>query len=214
MAKKKLEQEDERIDQGLKRSLLKSRLPLLILDERYYKLFPEEKKTDRIRVLERRLNDLMKGQGKLNTDMEDLRKLKKKLMEEVISNMGESTRDTAKMQQKKQEKLQEMIIEINEKLADGDSALENRPKEITEANIDLLMECMRVWYRRLDENNSNIMEASLWIEQVREELKQKLLVKQDLEMENERIYSYMHTLLGRELMEKLDSKYEKKYREP
>lgn len=213
MAKKKLEQEDDRIDPGLRRSLLKSRLPLLILDERYYKLFPDEKKTDRIRALERRLNDLMKGQGKLNTDMEDLRKLKKKLMEEVISNMGESTRDTAKLQQKKQEKLQEMIIEINEKLADGDAALENRPKEITEANIDLLMECMRVWYRRLDENNSNIMEAELWIEQVRNELRHKLLVKQDLEMENERIYSYMHTLLGRELMEKLDSKYEKKYRE-
>lgn len=212
MAKKKIEQEDERIDYSLRKVLLRSRLPLLILDERYYKLFPEEKKTDKIKALERRLNDLVKGQGRINTDMEDLRRLKKKLMEEVISNMGESTKATARMQQKKQEKLQEMIIEINEKLADGETAIESRPGEITEANVDLLLECMRVWYRRLDENSAGIMEADLWIEQVRDELKHKLLVKQDMEMENERIYSYMHTLLGPEIMEKVDSGYEKKYK--
>lgn len=212
MAKKKIEQEDERIDFSLRKVLLRSRLPLLILDERYYKLFPEEKKTDKIKALERRLNDLVKGQGRINTDMEDLRRLKKKLMEEVISNMGESTKATARMQQKKQEKLQEMIIEINEKLADGETAIESRPGEITEANVDLLLECMRVWYRRLDENSAGIMEADLWIEQVRDELKHKLLVKQDMEMENERIYSYMHTLLGPEIMEKVDSGYEKKYK--
>lgn len=212
MAKKKIEQEDERIDYSLRKVLLRSRLPLLILDERYYKLFPEEKKTDKIKALERRLNDLVKGQGRINTDMEDLRRLKKTLMEEVISNMGESTKATARMQQKKQEKLQEMIIEINEKLADGETAIESRPGEITEANVDLLLECMRVWYRRLDENSAGIMEADLWIEQVRDELKHKLLVKQDMEMENERIYSYMHTLLGPEIMEKVDSGYEKKYK--
>lgn len=198
--------EQESVDLHLMDIILKSKMPILTLDERWHNLFPEEVKTPKIKELERRLNDLVKSQGKLGTDLSDLKKLKKKLMDEVLMNMGESSGFAEKLKQKKQEKIQKLLIEINEKIAMADNALDDRPDEIKQANAELLYECMRIWYAKLDDNNQQIEEIGEWVESVRERLKEKLLVRQDKEMENTKIYSYMHTLLGPKVMEQLDAK--------
>ncbi len=205
MVKKKREQDS--VDSNLGSVILRNKIPILTLDERWHNLFPEEVKTPKIKELERRLNDLVKSQGQIGSDIGDLKKLKKKLMDEVISNMGESTGFAEKFKLKKQEKIQKLLYEINQKLEEAGDALDDRPDEIKRANADLLLECMRVWYEKLDKNNLEIEEIGVWVEAVREKLKDKLLVKQDKEMENNAIYSYMHTLLGPKVMEQIDAKH-------
>jgi len=204
MVKKKREQDS--VDSNLGSVILRNKIPILTLDERWHNLFPEEVKTPKIKELERRLNDLVKSQGQIGSDIGDLKKLKKKLMDEVIANMGESTGFAEKFKLKKQEKIQKLLYEINQKLEEAGDALDDRPDEIKRANADLLLECMRVWYEKLDKNNLEIEEIGVWVEAVREKLKDKLLVKQDKEMENNAIYSYMHTLLGPKVMEQIDAK--------
>lgn len=206
MAKKKKEQDS--LDSDLYHIILRNQVPLLTLDERWHNLFPEEMKTQKIKECEHRLNDLVKNQGKIGTEIGDLKKLKKKLMDEVIANMGEGTGFTEKLKLKKQEKIQKLIVEINQKLQEAEEALEERPNEIRRANVDLLLECVRVWYGKLDENNQKIEEISAWVEMIREKLKDELLVKQDREMENNAIYSYMHTLLGPKVIEQIDARRE------
>ncbi len=205
MVKKKREQDS--VDSNLGSIILRSKIPILTLDERWHNLFPEEVKTPKIKELERRLNDLVKSQGQIGSDIEDLKKLKKKLMDEVIANMGESSGFAEKLKLKKQEKIQKLLYEINQKLEEAGDALDDRPDEIKRANADLLLECMRVWYEKLDKNNQDIDEIGVWVEAVREKLKDKLLAKQDKEMENNAIYSYMHTLLGPKVMEQIDAKH-------
>jgi len=205
MVKKKREQNS--VDSNLGSIILRNKIPILTLDERWHNLFPEEVKTPKIKELERRLNDLVKSQGQIGSDIEDLKKLKKKLMDEVIANMGESSGFAEKLKLKKQEKIQKLLYEINQKLEEAGDALDDRPDEIKRANADLLLECMRVWYDRLDKNNQEIDEIGVWVEAVREKLKDKLLIKQDKEMENNAIYSYMHTLLGPKVMEQIDAKH-------
>ncbi|MFA9465860.1 MAG: hypothetical protein ACERKN_16390 [Velocimicrobium sp.] len=207
MAKKKREQDS--VDPNLGNIILRNKIPILTLDERWHNLFPEEVKTPKIKELERRLNDLVKNQGQIGSDIGDLKKLKKKLMDEVIANMGESTGFAEKFKLKKQDKIQKLIVEINQKLGDAEGALDKRPSEIKRANADLLLECMSVWYEKLDQNNQEIKEISIWVENVREKLKEKLLVKQDKEMESNAIYSYMHTLLGPKVMEQIDANHRK-----
>ncbi len=203
MPKKKKSLDSTNLD--LREIILKSKVPIITLDERWHILFPEEKKTNRIKFLEKRLNDLVKGRGKLTSDISDLKNLKKRLMEEVINSMGETKGISARLKEKKQDKIQKLILEINEKLGEADEALVKRPREIEEANADLLLECMRGWYEKMEANNEEIDRIAAWVEVVREELKEKLLVKQDREVENEAIYSYMHALLGPKVMENLDS---------
>ncbi|MEG1458227.1 MAG: hypothetical protein RR056_03320 [Acetivibrio sp.] len=210
MERERRKKEQDFSNMNLKEIILKCRVPILTLDERWHNLFPEEVKTPKIKELEKRLNDLIKSQGKLSTDMGDLKKLKKTLMDGVIADMGENTGFAEKMKQKKQEKVQKLILEINDKLKQADDALDERPDEIKSANADLLLECIRIWYMELDKNNQEISQITKWVEEVRERLKEKLLLKQDKEIENNDIYSYMHTLLGPKVMEEMDSRNVKK----
>ena len=49
-------------------------LPILTLDQRWYRLVPESVKTDEIRYWEKRVNELLKKQGQVNEDLIQVKK--------------------------------------------------------------------------------------------------------------------------------------------
>ena len=65
------------------------KLPILVLDERWYKLFPGGVKPEEVKTLEKKCNELLKEQGKLVNEIKDLRRGKKKLMDAIVSGMNE-----------------------------------------------------------------------------------------------------------------------------
>ena len=85
------------------------KLPILVLDERWYKLFPGGVKPEEVKTLEKKCNELLKEQGKLVNEIKDLRRGKKKLMDAIVSGMNEAENDRKKEKQKK------LLIETNEK---------------------------------------------------------------------------------------------------
>ena len=64
---------------------------------------------------------------------------------------------------------------------------------------------MNLCYKRLKTNSQEIQELEDSILKMREELKKQILLKQDLEETNTLIYSYMHDLLGSDVLETLDN---------
>ena len=110
MAWKKKEENSEYSE--VRRMIRSTRIPILTLDNRWHELFPDYKKTNRIKELERQLNELLKKQGKMTDDRKEMKKLKQKLMEEIISNMSEEGGEIGRFKQKKQEKSQKMILDI------------------------------------------------------------------------------------------------------
>ena len=64
------------------------KIPILTLDERWHELFPEERKTGRIKELEQKVNHLLKTVGKLADDSENMKKLKKTLLGEIIEKVS------------------------------------------------------------------------------------------------------------------------------
>lgn len=68
----------------------------------------------------------------------------------------------------------------------------------------LAVDSMTVCYERIKDNNKTIEENVKWIAKMREELKEKILIKQDREMQNSQMYSYMHDIMGADLMEIFD----------
>ena len=64
-------------------ALENKKIPLLTLDNTWHRLFTQTEPSDEITALEEELNDLLKKQGKLNTDIKDIRALKKRLMDEI-----------------------------------------------------------------------------------------------------------------------------------
>ena len=138
------------------------------------------------------------------TDMKDMKNLKTKLMQEIIAHMDVNETEAGKLKAKKLDRNQKLIKEISEKMNKAEDELIKLPYQIKAVNEQLIIESAKVCYERLDRNNEKAAEISRWVAKVREELKDKILEKQDMEMKSTAIYSYMHDMLGPELLQDLD----------
>lgn len=189
----------------------KKKIPIITLDQKWHELFPNDAKTPAIRQLEKKLNDLLKQQGKLVNDIKDMKKLKMKLMNQIVASMGEgATIEEERKKGKKQEVSQKMILEINEKLEAKNDELMDIPYKIRDMNERLVIECLKYWYTLLEANTSDIQKLDKWILSAREEIKRKLILKQEKEEVNEKVYSYMHNILGHDIIDKFDHSFEHK----
>lgn len=179
------------------------KLPTLTLDARWHELFPDEKKTGRIKELEEKVNQLLKTQGKLVNDIEDMKKLKKSFMEDIIVNM-DAEEDANKTKEKRMDKNKRYINKLNDKINEASDRLSRIPNEIKEANEELLIESLRVCYERIYSNKNEIAVINDWIRETREELKKKILLKHDMETYSKQIYSNLHDILGAEIINIFD----------
>ena len=84
------------------------------------------------------------------------------------------------------------------------------PVQIQDVNFELMMLTMERCYDTLQSNSAEIEEIGEWVRQVRIELKKKLIRKQEMEQENQNLYTYMHNIFGAEVIDLFDMKYEKK----
>lgn len=179
--------------------LLKGKkIPILVLDQRWHKLFPGGKKPDEVVELEKQLNERLKEQGKLVNGIKDLKKGKKKLMDAIVSGMSSQEND------KKREKQQKLLLETNERIEKDSDRLMELPYEIKSANEQLLITGIRYCHDQWKGRTEELEELTKEIDTMREEIKEKVAYKVDLEESIDVTYSLMHALLGREVMNLFD----------
>jgi len=192
-------------------SIVKNKkLPILTLDSRWHELFPDEKKTHRIRDLEQKLIKLLKTQGKLVNEIKDMKNLKKSLMSEIVANMDIENDSKSKSKEKKLDRNKNYINELNKKMDNASNRLADLPYEIKRVNEELLVESIKNGYDRIHDNQEDLSKISDWIIKTREELKRKIVLKNDMETTNKQMYSYLHDVLGPEIIEAIDKTQEKK----
>lgn len=182
-------------------------IPVLTLDHKWHLLFSAADVTPTIQQMEEELNSLLKRQGKLNTEMKDIRRIKKKLMEEIVPLVDELEQTNDPKLEKKIEDHKRLINECNEKMESHKDELLDLPKEIEKVNYKLMLATMEICYDKIKENTEEIEEVSEWITQVRVELKKKIIRKQEKEQQNQDLYSYMHAIFGAEVIDIFDMKY-------
>ncbi len=183
-------------------------VPVLVLDNKWYKLFKRTGSTSEIERLEKSLNDLLKKQGELTNKNKDLKKLKTNLMNEIVSLMDGIDGTTSKNTEKKLKDNKKFINEINEKIENNEDILLDMPKDIDEVNKKLMVATMDLCYDKLKENTDEIEEIADWIHNIRIQLKKNLIKKQEKEINNAELYGFMHDIFGHEVMELFDMKYE------
>lgn len=183
------------------RILKNKKIAVLTLDNKWHKLFPQGNKPKSIQKLEDEVNECVKREAVLRTDIKDLKKLKKKLMDGIVSSMEDTSNHK---RTKKMEESQRLILEINEKLEAYETELLEVPGKIKAANMALMLESMDYCYNQMHENSEEIKEIAEWIKKVRIELKKNVLRKQEKEIRNKRMYSYMHDIFGPEVIELFD----------
>ena len=121
-------------------------------------------------------------------------------MKEIVDNMEHSS--------KKADENTRLIDEANDKIAEYEEELMDLPREIDAVNKELLILVMERCYEILDDYTDQIEEIAIWIDRVRSELKENVVKKQEMEITNVEIYTYMHDILGPDVIETFDIRYD------
>lgn len=199
----------EELEQKIIHSLQNKNVPLLILDEKWLEIFPEHLQNTAIRSMVSELNDLLKKQGRQADEVKGLKRYKSQMMQEIVQYMGADESALGRLKQRKLDKNQKKILELNEQLQATEDSLSDMPYRIRQVNAELMVESTRVCYERFQTNKERLSELDGEVAQLREKLKLKLLEKQEREMQDSKMYTYLHSMLGPQLMEELDRQVER-----
>ncbi len=189
---------------SFERAVKSKKLNICSLDEKWHGLFPFDDKPEQIKAGEAKVNALLKQQGKLNTDLKDLKKVKNQLMDSVMDNMGGDAENAGWEATDKLEKNRQLIDDVNERIDATADALKDLPKMIKEANDELMMRTMEYCYDKLRLNVKEAHEIGDWLNNIRVELKRNIVKKQNREVLCRRMYAYMHDVFGSEVMDLFD----------
>ncbi len=184
------------------------KIPVLTLDAKWYRLLGEVGRAN-VKAQEEQLNELLRAQGRINSKIKEMKKLKKRLMNEIVELADESGQDNPKIAENKR-----LIEECNEKLDQSQEEVLDFPDQIRQVNLDLMEETMDHCYDTIKEYTQDIAEIEEWVTQIRIELKKKLIRKQEMEAKNHQIYSYMHDIFGSEVMDLFDFTYNPEDKHP
>ncbi|MBO5241631.1 MAG: hypothetical protein J6B19_03070 [Lachnospiraceae bacterium] len=195
-----------------KPALVGKNIPILTLDNKWHRLFTQTEISPEIKVKEQELNELLKRQGKLNHECKKLRTIKAKLRDEIVSLMDGGNESPAA--QKKQEENKRLIEDCNERLEADQDELLDIEKEINAVNYDLMLLSMEVCYEAIRDNTAEIEQIDKWINQMRIDLKKNVVRKQQKEVFNQNLYTYMHDIFGPEVIEIFDMKYNPEQKTP
>ena len=194
-------------EEEFKKALSNKNIPILVLDQKWHRLFAIHGKTDEIKEAEAEVSELLALQGKINNELKKLKKIKSQLMDDIVQNMDDENDNSAEREKKRQEN-KKLIDEVNEKIAEEEDRLLEMPKEIKDANERLMILSMDYFYSKIRVNHTEAQEIEEWIAQVRIDLKKNIIRKQNRTINNKEIYSYLHDIFGAEVLDLFDIQYD------
>ena len=187
-------------DRDFSTAISKIKVPMLILDQKWHRLFALGGKPEEVKELEAKENELIKREAELKKEQKDLKKVKENLMASVMSNM-EGTSDLVS---KKLDEDKRLLEECNARIEANDDELLDLPHQTDEVNRELMLRTMDYCYDKLRTNSNEAEEITNWIKDVRVKLKKNVIRKHNREINNKEIYSYMHDVFGMEVLNLFD----------
>jgi len=188
-------------------ALLGRNIPIVTTDEKWKLLFGSEGMSEDIENLANELNQKIDEQTNLKQKIRDIKRLKKKLLDEVIQ-LSDKLNKGDKNASKQMEDHKRLIGDCNSQIEDIEDQLIGMPKEIYNLNYKLMVETMSICYEKLHRNTDEINEIDNWLKETRIELKKQVIKLQEGELENFNLYSYMHQIFGPEVVDIFDMSYD------
>jgi vacuolar-type H+-ATPase subunit I/STV1 len=191
-----------------RKALHGKKVPILVLDQKWHRLFAIHGKPERVAKLEQKVNELLAREAKKKEELKSLKKVKNQLMDSIMHNM-EGTAQNAEHSVKERvlEEDKRLMDETNEKIDACEEELLDLPNQIRDANETLMLESMDYIYDILRVNKREADAIEEWINQVRIDLKKNIIRKQNREINNHEMYSYLHDILGPEVLDLFDEEY-------
>lgn len=187
--------------------LFKNDISLLILDERWNGLFNNIVKTSSIIEDENKIKELLKEQSRLISESKENVIKKKECMDSIIKLTTEAFEHNNEEARSKMQDCEKTIVAINKRTKGIEERLSDVPKEIRQANLELLEQTVKLVYFSIKENQLRVVELDKEITKTKEQLKKLIDERGLLAQDDTDTYSYFHDLLGGAELQKLDEIY-------
>ncbi|MBU5313887.1 hypothetical protein KQI38_17815 [Tissierella carlieri] len=188
------------LDQSI---LLKNKIPLLYNDESWVKLFGDVNDKN-IQSAKEELIQLVSKERDLEIRNRELQKEKLKCMKMILGISDSINNDNKVENIALLDDYKNRMISVNEELEELTFQLETIPKEIREANLKLLNLTIEYGYDELKVKEKIVTQSIGEIEALRQKLKNLIKTKHDYEEWINETYTFLHGLLGSEVIEKID----------
>lgn len=188
-----------------KHNIQLNRLPLLHKDQNWISIFGNikdkeiKKYLDEIISLENEEKELTQVLEKLEID-------KRQSMNMILKISDSINTDKKKENIKLLDEHKEMLLNLNDKIDEVLFRIELIPEKIRETNFQLLNATIKNGYENLSKKEEELSKVVDELDEVNERM--KVLVEKKIRNENwiDGIYTFMHRLLGNDIIDDLDRK--------
>lgn len=183
--------------------IAKNRIPILVKDENWLKLFgsADDKLLNDAR---RELESALERQKEAEIQLREKSREKRKIMNKIIALSDELNNNHLTEGVELLEQYQQEIYTLNDEIDNLTFELETLPKEIREANLNLIKATVKLAYKQLADWEKSLEPLGDEIESLRNELRELITKKNDYEEKINMTYKFLHGMLGSKEMEKLD----------
>ncbi|MBS4534821.1 hypothetical protein GOQ29_04235 [Clostridium sp. D2Q-14] len=185
--------------------ILKNNIPLLVNNPDWKDLFGDSNDKE-INIEKEKLLELLREEKNYNRKLKKLQREKRDAMVNIVNLSYRVNKDDNTALENLDDS-KNKIIEINDEIKDITFKLESIPKDIREENYELLKATIKVAYKELRERESKMDFINDEIEELRNRLKSLIEEKNDYEETIHKIYTYLHGMIGKNEIEKLDKEF-------
>ncbi|MGB7604276.1 MAG: hypothetical protein WBL93_02250 [Lutisporaceae bacterium] len=184
----------------------KNKIPILIYNPEWIQLFNNFSSKSLKRSVEG-LEQLLSKEKACEVEQKELERRKKVLMNKILYISKEINEDKNNDAIPKMGEVQRELLQINEKLPKLLEELETLPSLINQQNTIVLKETIRRAYDLIKESKDGVEKCQDEINSIRQRLGELIEMKVDMEENVNKLYSFIHGMVGADEMEKLDFSY-------
>ncbi len=184
----------------------RNKIPTLIYVPEWIQLFSGNKSRSMQKIIAR-LEVLIARNKECDSELYNLEKRKKMVMNKILYLSKDINENNDKTALSKMEEAEKEIKEINRKIPVLLEELESIPKQINDMNTQLLKETIKRAYELINESRSESEKCQEQVNDLRQKLAELIQKKADMEERVNKLYLFIHGMIGADEMESLDESF-------
>lgn len=184
----------------------KNKIPILIYVPEWIQLFSGNKSRSMQKIIAK-LEELIARGKSCDLELDKLNKRKKIVMNKILYLSKEINDNDNIAALPKMEQAEKEIIEINQRIPRLIEESEMLPDRINEANTQLLKETIKRAYELIKEYESESEKYQEQVNEFRQKLADLIQKKVYTEEQVNKLYSFIHGMIGADEMESLDKSF-------
>lgn len=184
----------------------KNKIPILIYTPEWIQLF-ENNRSRNLNKAVNKLEEYLSKEKSLEGEQKDIERRKKIIMNKILHLSSEINEKNNKNAIPKLEEAQNELLRINERLPRIIEELEIIPQMINNQNTIVLKETIQQAYELIKSSKNESAKCQFQVNDIRKKLGNLIRRKVELDEDVNKLYSFIHGMVGADEMEKLDGDY-------